>query len=206
MFVQKPDLLRASALLVSLCLLQTYALAAPDSVASLAVQSPGGTFRTTNNQPIFVNGNEVRPGTTIMSGSVITTPRGVLAFLRLGASELEVAPGSELVVNFDAEGNATASLRSGCAALRGGNRLTGSITTPDGATKMLDEAGAATVCYGDGESASPVVQGGTQGGTQGSTGGLRRALLAVLIAGGAGAAVLAVILANRGGDPSPSQP
>lgn len=204
--------LRASALFVALCVMQVYVPATPtDALPPVGTTVAGAlqtaTFKTTNNQPIIVNGNRVNPGTTILPGSVIETPQGVRAILRFGEVELEIAPGSELTANFNAEGNVNISLRRGCALLRGNSNSTGAIHTPDGTSRTLGDAGQIEACYAEAD-ASPTVNQGTGGigGGQGSTGGLSKALIAVLIAGGAGAAIIAIILANRGNDPSPSVP
>src|SRR5215204_207977 len=92
------DIRKWVGLLTVLCVLQIYVFAgASDSLARIessvaASMQTGATLKTTNNQPVIVNGNSVKPGTTVLPGSSIETPSGVGATLQLGFAVLDMSP------------------------------------------------------------------------------------------------------------------
>lgn len=211
------NILRVVALLTSCCVMQVYVFAQPTlpranpSAATLKPQV-GATFKTTNNLPMLVNGINVKPGTTILSGAAIETTSSAGATVHLDLADVEIAPGSEIAFDFTSEGNSNVMLRRGCVTLRTRENAQGMITTPDGTTTPTGDKKVADVCYREG-AASPVVnqgapaQTGTGGGAAGANNrGISRALLALLLAGTAGTIFAAAIIASRGDNPSPSNP
>lgn len=181
---------RALALFVAFSVMQVYVLAGPSLRFSL-LQS-NGTIQTTNNQPIIVNGNSAPSGTTILPGSTIETPAGVGATLSLGFADLEIAPGSEVLVEFAADGSVKVTLNKGCAVLKKKDKTGGEILTPDGTLTKTNEDGKAAVCFPAGAT-SPIVNAGA-----GIVGGLSDAALMALIFGGIGGGGLIIYLATRG--------
>jgi hypothetical protein len=183
--------------------------------ASAAPSTPqvGATFKTTNNLPVLVNGINVKPGTTILSGAAIETTPGAGATVHLDLADVEIAPGSEIVFDFTPEGSSKVMLKRGCVILRTRENAQGTIITPDGTSTPTGDRKVADVCYREG-AASPVVNQGApaQTGTAGggaagaNTGGISRALFALLLVGATGTIFAAAIIANRGDNPSPSNP
>jgi hypothetical protein len=222
MFTRSRKILRGVALFVALSVMQVYAFAGTaaspstsDGAATISTQT-GGTLRTTGNKAITVNGNNVRPGTTILSGSSIQTQAGVGATISLGFAEVEISPNSDLSVEFDAGSTVTVTLRRGCVILRTHGNTQGTLITPDGTSTKTGEARLADVCYneggapivnqgaaanaGAGAGASPVSGAGAVAGGS----GISDALVAILIV--APVVITYVIIATRGENPSPSNP
>jgi hypothetical protein len=177
----------------------------------MPVPQTAGTFKSTNNQAIIVNGNNVKPGTTILSGADIETPAGVGATFQLGPSTLRVSPDSALVVEFTAN-LVKVTLKRGCIILSTPGSATGIIILPNGSTVTTSDKHDADVCVD--RAGTPVVnQGaasnagagaGTGGGVPSSAGGISPAIIALLIGGGV--AITAALLIGRGNNPSPSTP
>ena len=196
------NFLRAVALLTACCVTQLYVFAGPTALptadsATAPLPQTGGTLNTTNNQPILVNGNSVKPGTTVLSGSTIETPAGVGATVQLGSAELEITPETELVLDFTPDGNVRVTLRRGCVTLRMKGNAQGAIITPDGRTVSTGDSKVAQVCHVS-AAAPPVVNSSTAGAH-----GINKALLAILLIG---AASVVAVLVLRGHNPSPSSP
>jgi hypothetical protein len=207
---------RAITLLVTFSVLHVYVLtgAVKASDPSLKPQATA-TLKTTNNQSILVNGNSVTPGTTILPGSTVETPAGVGATLQLGFADLDIAPGTELVVEFAGDGSVKVTLKRGCAILKTNTANKGTIMTPDGTSTSTGDQKRADVCFPLGAS-SPIVNQGAAanagagaGGIAGTTAtggtGISNALLVTLLVVG-GTTGLVLYLANRGDDESPSNP
>jgi len=195
-------------LLTVLCVLQIYVIAGPtDSptlVESSVVRGPqvGATLKTTNNQPITVNGNSVKGGTTVLSGASIMTPAGVGATLQMGFAVLDVSPDTELTLEFTPGGPVTVTLKRGCVALATTGDAEGTIITPDGGTVKTGDRKFAEVCHPRREGAPGVIPGA--GGTAGA-GGSNGLVLAVLL-GATGGTVVGLLLTGRGDNPSQSAP
>ncbi len=103
MSVRYTNLLRAVSLFAIFCILHVYVLTRPAPAATTDVVAStvaSGTLKTTNNQPVVVNGNSVRPGTTVLTGSTIETPASVGATLQLRSGDIQIAPNSEVTVEF----------------------------------------------------------------------------------------------------------
>jgi hypothetical protein len=198
------------ALLITFCLMQVYVFAVPPNSSTptesstAAMPQTGGTIKTTNNEPVSVNGNNVKSGTTILSGSTIVTPEGIGATIQFGSVVLDIAPNSEVIVEFTADGNVKVTLKRGCATLKSRGNASGVIITPDGTTTETGQRKRAAVCFPLGAT-SPIVTQGAGAGAGGATGGgISRTLLALLLLGGGG--IAALILAGPGQNPSPSAP
>jgi hypothetical protein len=219
MGVRHRDIFRAIGVFTVLCVAQVYLLggasarAANDAPLLDPHPQTGGTLKTTNNQPIIVNGNSVRPGTTILSGSNIQTPAGVGATIEFGSATVCIAPNSSLVLEFTAS-TATVTLKTGCAILTPHGNATGTITTPDGTSTESKNGQSSDVCFAPNATAPVVNQGAAvnAGACAGagtfvpSSSGVNRTLVAVLIAGAGFGTLAAILLAGGGSNPSPSTP
>lgn len=197
------------ALVTVLCVLQIYVFAgstgSPTLIASSAAPSPqvGATLKTTNNQPITVNGNSVKPGTTVLSGSSMQTPAGVGATLQMGGyAVLDMAPDTELTVEFAPGGPVTVTLKRGCVALATMGDAEGTIITPDGGTVKTGERKYAEVCHPRREGPPAVIPGA--GGSVGA--GVSTGLVLAILLGATGGTVIGLSLPSRGENPSQSTP
>jgi FecR protein len=113
------NILRVVSLFTIFCILHIYVLVGSVSAATIEVHAPtvpsaSGTLKTTNNQAVIVNGNSVRPGTTILTGSTIETPAGVGATIQLASGDIAIAPNSEVTVDFTG-GRSEVSVKRGYA-------------------------------------------------------------------------------------------
>lgn len=185
---------KALALFITFSVMQVYVLAAPSF--NLSLLQVNGTIQTTNNQPIIVNGNSAPSGTTILPGATIETPAGVGATLSLGFADLEIAPGSEVLVEFAADGSVKVTLKKGCAVLKKKDNKSGEILTPDGTLTKTNDDGKAAVCFPVGAT-SPIVNAGA-----GIAGGLSDAAWAGIFFGGFVGGGLILYLAIRGDNAS----
>jgi hypothetical protein len=110
--------LKTLAILIAFSLAQIYVSAAlPEPTPGGVPQQPlTARLITKNNQPISVNGNSVGTGATILTGATIETPEQVSAVIDLGSAGLvEVTPGSQIKIDFDANGNVRVKVVRGCA-------------------------------------------------------------------------------------------
>lgn len=192
---------RAVTLLTACCVAHFYVFAAtpaalPGDAASTFLPQAGGTLNTTNNQPVLVNGNSVKSGTTVLSGSNVETPAGVGATVQLGFAEIEIAPETQLVLDFTPDGHVKVTLTHGCVTVRVKGSAEGTIITPDGHTTSTGDSKVAQVCHVS--AAAPPVVNSTAGAH-----GINKALLAILLIGAASAVAILVL---RGHNPSPSTP
>lgn len=195
--------LRSVAMFTVMCLLHiAIASSAPVSVKAGALVPEGaGTFKSTNNQPIIVNGNSVKPGTTILSGADIETPAGVGATFQLGPVTMDVAPGSALLLEFTAT-EVKVTLKGGCVTLRASGNATGIIILPNGSTLTTDKnKNEISNCSGPGGTS-----GATQGGSAGSGTAARNIALIALLIGGSAIGIAIGVFGNRGSNPSPATP
>lgn len=191
---------RLASLLVALCVANVYVFAGPVVDTNTAnAQQTGGTLTTTDNKQVLVNGNRVGTGTTVLPNSSIETPAGVGATVQLGFAEVSVAPGSEIVLDFQSGTEVTVTLKRGCVVIRTQGNATGMIIRPDGTSVATGTGKVANACDREG-AATPASTAGTVGG------GINKALLAVLFISAGAATVTALTLAGRGFNPSPSNP
>ena len=195
---------RVATLLVALCVANVYVFAGPVANADTAyAPQTGGTLTTTDNKQVTVNGNRVGAGTTVLPNSSIQTPSGVGASVQLGFAEVTIAPGSDIVLDFQPGTEVTVTLKRGCAVIRTQGNATGMIIRPDGTSVATGTGKVANACDREG-AATPAGTSGGVGATIG--GGIDKALLAVLFIGAGAATVTALTLAGRGFNPSPTNP
>ncbi|HZT59160.1 MAG TPA: hypothetical protein VFA21_11080 [Pyrinomonadaceae bacterium] len=197
MFSTRRNIFRAVALFTAVCVAHVCVFAATPDPAAI-VQQTGGTLSTTNNQPVTVNGNSVKPGTTVLTGSTVETPAGIGATIELGFAELQISPGTELVLDFTPGASVKVTLRHGCVSLRVQGDAQGTIITPAGTSVPTGDKKFAQVCDDHG-GGTPVVNPGPAVGAS----GINKTVLALLLVG-TSSVVVALIL--RGRNPSPSNP
>jgi hypothetical protein len=190
-------------------------LPAKTVLAESAAQNGTGKLITRGNQPISVNGVQARSGDTILPGANIETGDQIGATVGLGAlGSVEIAPNTKLQLTFSRNGTIEVMLIEGCVILRAREGTYGVINSADGQLASNDairkQAAALDVCLPKGAPAAIVNQGaaanagagaGTAGGTVAEE-GLRGGVLAALLIGGGGLGILAVVIANRGDNPS----
>ncbi len=183
--------------------------------AATGAQAGTGKLTTRGNQSITVNGIPANSGATILPGATIETGDQVGATVNLGSlGSLDIAPNTKLQLTFNSNGTIEVSLIEGCVILRVKEGTFGAINTSEGRVVSNDqtrkEAAVLDICLPKGAPAAIINQGaaanagagaGGAGGTVAAQ-GLSGAVVGGLIAGGAGLAILAVIIANRGDDPS----
>ena len=172
---------------------------------------------TTNNQPITVNGASAITGATIVTGANIQTPADVGATINLGPlGSVDLAPNTTIRLDFDDNGNMKVTLIRGCVIVKAKKKSEGEILTEQGGSAAKTDrskGGVIEACFPPGAAAPTVGQGVAAGAGAGSAaagggaaaGGIGTATIIALVGGGL-ATTLAVALAFRGGNPSPSNP
>src|SRR5687767_2006027 len=172
---------------------------------------------TRGNQPILVNGLSAAPGASIVTGAIIETTADQTAEINLGSfGTLELAPNTQLRLDYDQNGNTKVTLIRGCVILRSKNKAEGEIVTEQGPAAKNDKekGGVIDVCFINGQTtvnqnAAANAISGIQ--TKAGTGnGLSNVALAGIF-GGVGAGILVAVLVAQGDDeirpnPSPSTP
>jgi hypothetical protein len=179
-----------------------------------------GKLTTSGNNPINVNGNSTKPGTTVLSGSQLLTPAGVGASVQIGKlGLLRMAPDTTLTLNFDGS-SVDVTLASGYATLTTGPGVKGSITLPDGKTERTDSAKLSTIVgqtddqtkddNDDNKKKGGVLLGSGSDEGVGVLGGISnsaaRAFGLIVLGGAVGAAVIVVVTNDRGDNPSTLTP
>jgi hypothetical protein len=171
---------------------------------------------TRGNQPILVNGLSASPGASIVTGATIETLSDQTAEINLGSfGTIELAPNTQIRLDYDQDGNTKVTLIRGCVILRSKNKAEGEIVTEQGTAARNDKerGGVADVCFINGQTtvnqnAAANAISGVQAATVG--GGLSNAAIAALLAG-VGGAILVAVAVTRDDDeirpsPSPSSP
>ncbi|MCM3904027.1 MAG: hypothetical protein ND866_20185 [Pyrinomonadaceae bacterium] len=174
---------------------------------------------TRGNQPILVNGISAAAGASIVTGATIETLSDQTAEINLGSfGTLELAPNTQLRLEYDQNGNTKVTLIRGCAVLRSKKNAEGEIVTEQGpaAKNEKKKDSVLDVCFINGQTtvnqnaaanAISGVQAGTGGG--GGGGGISGAATAGILAA-VGGGILVAVLASQGDDnrpnPSPSTP
>lgn len=171
---------------------------------------------TRGNQPITVNGASAVGGASILTGATIETPDQVGATINLGSlGELDIAPNTQLTLEFDQNGNVKVVLKRGCIILKTKKNVDASVATDQGPAARNDKntGGAADVCFPVGATQPSVNQGaaaaagaGAAGG--GGGGGLSGGAIAGIVAAIGGALGLTIYLVTKDDDPviiSPSK-
>jgi len=153
--------------------------------------------------PIKVNGNDVKSGGTIVTGSAIEVPDQVSAMIDFGdAGTLELMPNSKIELDYDENGNVRVKLIRGCAVVRRKtNALSGEteIYTDKVSEKTSKDRRQMGFCALPNGELTPF---GAAGAAATSRGVTVAVLLGAIGAGG----VLAVLAGTRGSNPSPSSP
>jgi hypothetical protein len=179
--------LKAVGVLIAFAFTQVYVL------AGLPAPAPGAPQRvitaklsTRNNAPITVNGNSAGTGTTILTGATIETPDQVSAVIDLGdAGVIQLQPGSKIQLDYDANGNVRVKTLKGCVVVRRKANVLPDATTEiytDAASEKTDKnrrgMGFCLLPNGSLQPFSASAAGG----------GLSGAVIAGIVAGGAGGA------------------
>jgi hypothetical protein len=166
---------------------------------------------TRGNQPILVNGLSAAPGASIVTGAIIETTADQTAEINLGSfGTLELAPNTQLRLDYDQNGNTKVTLIRGCIILRSKKKAEGEVLTEQGTVAKNDKekGGVADVCYINGQTtvnqdaAANAISGVQTTASKGT--GLSNAAITAIVLGGLGA-VLAVVLATTDDD-TPDRP
>ena len=199
-------IITAIGLLLAFATSQVYvgvSFAKPDSAAPTATgtvpQEPTGILTTKGNQAITVNGASAISGATIMSGASMETPEGTGATVSLGGlGSLEISPKAKLTLEFQ-NGSVKVMVTEGCVTLHTKKGTSGEVDTSKGVAGKTDPGkdGSIKIC--------PDRTGAVTGAAgAGGLFGLGTAATVAIIAGGATAVIVPVVL--HGGNPSPSTP
>lgn len=192
----------------AIAILLTFALAQVSLQIGLA-QGPQFIARLSSsrgNQPILVNGLSASPGASIVTGATIETLSDQTAEINLGSfGSIELAPNTQIRLEYDQDGNTKVTLLRGCVILRSKNKAEGEIVTEQGTAAKNDKerGGVADVCFINGQTtvnqnAAANAISGIQTTAVGN-GLSNAAILAIL--GGAGAAVLVAVFVAQDDDP-----
>src|SRR5215210_335295 len=154
--------------------------------ATTIPQQLAGRLKTSNNQPITVNGLSANTGASILSGATIETGADQSASVDLGPlGSLDITPNTKVILTFE-QGNAKATVITGCVTLKADKGTTGEIANEQSSISKSDAAAGGTL-----NNCSPKASTAPQNqGTPGNGGlfGLgKAATIAILIAAGAAA-------------------
>jgi hypothetical protein len=215
MRLKQPKAYRAIAILL------TFALAQISLQIGLA-QGPQFIARLTStrgNQPILVNGLSAAPGASIVTGATIETLSDQTAEINLGSfGTLELAPNTQLRLDYDQNGNTKVTLIRGCAVLRSKKNAEGEIVTEQGSAAKNDKKknSVLDVCFINGQTtvgqnAAANAISGVSGATGGGGGGGIGTAATVGILAAVGGGVLTAVVVSRDEssvrpNPSPSTP
>lgn len=180
-----------------------------------------GKLATRGGGLITLNGNQVGPGATILTGAQLQTPENVGATVQLGKlGKVDLAPGTNLMLSFGPS-NVDVRLSTGYAILTTLKGIDGSMTTPDGVVSKSDSTKVSTVVGQDDQDKNKKKKGGTvipDSGVgagsdtgQGILGGLTNnaaRTFGLIVLGGAiiGAILVSIHQRGRGLNPSPARP
>jgi len=138
--------IRIFSLLVLVAVTNVYVFAngalAKSSNASEAGAVVLGKLITTSNRPVVVNGAEAITGSVILSGTRLTTSPVSLATVKIdNVGTVTVAPGSDVLLNFDAR-SINVKVVSGDAVATTVDGVTGTVAKANGATAPTSAAPA----------------------------------------------------------------
>jgi hypothetical protein len=172
---------RAIAAFLLLSVLQISLQAVPSIAPQLA-----GRLKTSNNQPVMINGLSANTGASVLSGATIETGADQSATVDLGPlGSIEISPNSKVILTFE-QGTAKATVVTGCATVKADKGTTGEIATEQGSSRRTDPAAGGTLDMCFPERAAPPTTPSTEGG--GGLFGLgRAATIAIFSAAGAAA-------------------
>jgi hypothetical protein len=172
---------------------------------------------TRGNQPILVNGLSAAPGASIVTGATIETLADQTAEINLGSfGTLELAPNTQLRIDYDQNGNTKVTLIRGCAVLRSKKNTEAEIVTEQGPAAKNDKKKKSVldVCFINGQttvnqSAAANAISGVQTTASGG-GGLSGAAIGGILAAVGGGVLIAVVVSQDESssrpNPSPSSP
>lgn len=154
-------------------------------------QQLAGRLKTSNNQPITINGLSANTGASILSGATIETGANQSATVDLGPlGSLDITPNTKVILTFE-QGNAKATVITGCVTLKAKKGTTGEIANEQSSISKSDPLAGGTLNNCSPTGSTPPQNPGTSGqGTPGQGGlfGLgKAATIAILIAAGAAA-------------------
>src|SRR5215204_3636383 len=139
------------------------------SIVQLGLAAPGATtippqlagrLKTSNNQPITVNGLSANTGASILSGATIETGANQTATVSLGpVGFLKIEQNTKVVLTFE-QGNTRAVVLSGCVTLNAEKGTSGEIATEQSSHSKTDPAAGGTL---NNCSASPAMSDGRGG-------------------------------------------
>ncbi len=145
-----------------------------------------GRLKTSNNQPITINGLSANTGASVLSGATIETGDDQSATVDLGPlGSIEISPNSKVILTFE-QGTAKATVVSGCAAVKAEKGTTGEIVNEQGSARKTDPAagGVLDMCFPERAATTPPPASDGAGGLFGLG---RAATIAILSAAGAAA-------------------
>ena len=204
----------------AIAILLVFAIAQISLQIGYAQQFIARLSSTRGNQPILVNGLSAAPGASIVTGATIETLADQTAEINLGSfGTLELAPNTQLRIDYDQNGNTRVTLIRGCAVLRSKKNAEGEIVTEQGPAAKNDKKkknSVLDVCFINGQTtvgqnaAANAISGVQTATTGGGGGGLSTAATAGILAA-VGGGILVAVLVSRDDDttrtnPSPSTP
>ena len=145
-----------------------------------------GRLKTSNNQPITINGLSANTGASVLSGATLETGADQSATVDLGPlGSIEISPNTKVILTFE-QGSAKATVVTGCVTLKAEKGTTGEVVTEQGSSRKTEPAagGVLDMCFP--ERAAPPAPPASGGG--GGLFGLgRAATIAIFSAAGAAA-------------------
>jgi len=199
----------AMSLLLVFAVAQVYLAAVTTGAAIPAPQQQiTGILSTTGNKPISVNNASAVTGATIAGGALIETPDHIGATITVpGHATLRMSPNSRLTFEIDPSGNVVVTVVKGCAVLNTNKGTSARVTNVQGAVSNADPAADNMIDSCAGGSGAGGAAAGAVGAGAGASGlfGLGTAATVAVVGGAAGAAT-AIVLANRGSNPSSDSP
>jgi hypothetical protein len=199
MATRNRKILTAAAAFFAFALSQVYVQAGlPNAPASTVVPQRviTATLKTKDNKPVKINGNDAGTGTTLLTNTTIETPDQVSAIIDLGeAGTVEVGPNTKIELSFDAEGNVHVKLTRGCSRV---NKTTDGVGEADVATDTVTDATDPKKKQAGG----CLLPNGQLGNFPSGLSGAQIGAISASV--GVGVVTTAIIVDERGGNPSPS--
>ena len=203
----------------AIAILLMFAVAQISLQIGLAQQFIARLTSTRGNQPILVNGLSAAPGASIVTGATIETLSDQTAEINLGSfGTLELAPNTQLRIDYDQNGNTKVTLIRGCVVLRSKKNAEGEIVTEQGPAAKNDKKknSVLDVCFINGQTtvnqnaAANAISGVKQGQPVEVEVGLVAAATAGILAAVGGGILIAVLVSRDESvsrpNPSPSTP
>lgn len=211
MISTRKKVVRSLVLLLVFSLTPVYMLASLMTRSTLAQDAPAaavpmvGRLEVHRGKHINVDNNDAESGHTILDGQTLETSSCTTAsvhFMAIGTAgtelgQVDLASNTKAVINYSA-GKVKVTLERGCARMRVGTGIDGSIVTPDGKTIPATQPDTsdrrlAEACY-------------PQNNSQSYSPTCIPPIVWIGVAGGAVAGTAAVVVTVRGENPSPGTP